>query len=315
MTTTPIRVLIVDDEERFRETTAGILSRRHFEVTAVGDGLQAIEVVRNRDVDVVVLDVKMPRMDGHEALREIKKLKPDQAVIMLTGHGTPESALTGLREGVFDYLTKPCAIDLLAQKIRDAYGSRGKGELDRKAGEPKVRDIMVPLSSFSTVQQRQTVAEALEVLIRSFTQTMVTGMVRETVHRSILVLGGGEDIVGIVTFTDLLQNLEPSYMRTRDGRLPGEEPYSLDSLNFSGMFRILSRDLAKKTVGEVMSEAPPVIDGGANLMTAVSRLLGKGIRRLLVKEGEKTVGVIREQDLIFQMAAEAKHVLREPSAP
>src|SRR4030042_1124540 len=97
-----VRVLIVDDEDRFRATTAAILTRRGFEVKAVGSGIEAIEEVKQAAFDVVVLDVRMPGMDGNEALHEIKNVAPDTAVLMLTGHGTPESALEGLHDGVFD---------------------------------------------------------------------------------------------------------------------------------------------------------------------------------------------------------------------
>ncbi len=119
-----IRVLVVDDEERFRLTATATLSHRGFEVEAVGGGPEAIDFLKNHDVDVVVLDVKMPGMDGNEALREIKILKPDLAVIMLTAHGTVDSAIAGWRDEVFAYLTKPTEIDILADKIRDAAAKR-----------------------------------------------------------------------------------------------------------------------------------------------------------------------------------------------
>jgi len=302
MATTPIRVLIVDDEERFRETTASILRRRGFEALAVGSGIEAIDEVKKNAIDVVVLDIKMPGMDGNEALREIRRIKPELAVIMLTGHGTPESALEGLRNGVFEYLTKPCAVDLLAQKIREALFGTVQGRNGLSATERRAKDIMVHLSSFNTVGEDRTVAEAVGLIIRSFTQTMATSTVQETIHRSILVLDRSKNVVGIITFTDLLRALEPAYMR-----LLNEDPVVADSRymespSFSGMFTVMARDLANKSVREIMSEAPPVIDADANLMETVSTLLNKGLRRLLVEEGGEIIGVIREQDLVLEMA-------------
>ncbi len=119
-----IHVLLVDDEQRFRTTATATLKRRGFEVTGAASGVEALDVIRERPIDVVVLDVKMPGMDGNEALREIKILKPELEVIMLTGHGTVDSALEGWRDEAFAYLTKPYDIDLLAEKIRDAAAKR-----------------------------------------------------------------------------------------------------------------------------------------------------------------------------------------------
>jgi len=294
---TTIKVLIVDDEERFRQTTAAILKRNGFEVTAVESGLQAIEEVKKDDFHVVILDVKMPHMDGNVALREILKIKPDLKVIMLTGHGTPESALEGLRDGVFDYLTKPCAIDLLSRKIREA--------VEKKEGLPSkehsVKEIMVPLSSFSTINENMTVFDALEKILESFTRTMGTGTVQETVHRSILVLDDRKKVIGIITFTDLLKGLQPPYMRLMTERPQMADSIYLESPNYSGMFTIMARDLANTTVRKIMSEAPPLIDYRANIMEAASKLLNLGLRRLLVVENGEIVGVIREQDLFFEM--------------
>lgn len=115
-----IGVLLVDDEERFRTTATTTLQTRGFSVRAVGSGMEALDELRKGGVDVVVLDVKMPGMDGHETLRRMKILKPDLEVIMLTGYGTLESSLEAWGESVFAYLTKPCDIDILAEKIGDA---------------------------------------------------------------------------------------------------------------------------------------------------------------------------------------------------
>ncbi len=116
-----IRVLLVDDEDRFRKTAAATLRRHGFNVKAVADGWDAVKEMWRDDYDVVVLDIKMPGMDGHRALREIKVLRPNVQVIMLTGHGSMDSALESWRDEAFTYLTKPCDIDTLAEMIECAY--------------------------------------------------------------------------------------------------------------------------------------------------------------------------------------------------
>lgn len=297
------RLLLADEDATFRETAAGILAKRGFAVTEAGSGEEAIEQARGGGFDVAVLGVKMPGMSGDEALAELKKIDKLLPVIMLTGHGTPESALHALKNGVFDYLVKPCAIDLLARKIHDAAaGRRGLA-----AEEPRARDIMTPLTSFSTIGAEGTAGEAVYEILESFTRTMTTATVHETVHRSILVIGEDDRVVGIITFTDILNALQPPYMRVLTEAPPMRDSILLEPSNFSGMFTVMARDLARKTVREIMSEAPPFIDGGANLMEAAGRLLNQGLRRLLVKEGDEVVGVLREQDLFFELANIIKH--------
>ena len=115
----PIKVLMVDDEKKFRETTKKILNRRGFETLLAGSGEEAIEKLEENP-NVVILDVKMPGMDGHQTLKEIKKRSPNLPIIMLTGHGALPSAREALVEGAFDYLAKPCDIELLATKIKES---------------------------------------------------------------------------------------------------------------------------------------------------------------------------------------------------
>ena len=99
--TEQIKVLMVDDEKRFRETTRKILEKKGFDVILAENGEQAMEKLEQQP-DVVVLDIKMPGMDGHETLNRIKKIKPNLPVIMLTGHGGRPSARDALVEGAFD---------------------------------------------------------------------------------------------------------------------------------------------------------------------------------------------------------------------
>lgn len=115
------RVLVVDDELDFLETIVKRLQARNINVMGAESGRQALDLMAGQDFDVVVLDVKMPGMDGIETLREMKKRKPLVEVIMLTGHASVESGIQGMQLGAFDYVMKPVALDELLEKIRQAY--------------------------------------------------------------------------------------------------------------------------------------------------------------------------------------------------
>ena len=117
-----IRVLLVDDEKELISSMAERLTTRGFAVHTVFDGLSAIEYVEKNPVDAVVLDLQMPGIDGLETLKRIKKVNPEIKVIMLTGHGTLETALEGQREGAEEYLIKPCDIIHLSEMIISLVG-------------------------------------------------------------------------------------------------------------------------------------------------------------------------------------------------
>jgi len=113
-------VLLVDDEAEFIETLAKRLTRRGLTVHLANSGQQALDFLAGHDVDVAVLDVKMPGMDGIEALQKIKDLKPELEVLMLTAHANVEVAMRGMELGAFDYLMKPVELEELLGKIQDA---------------------------------------------------------------------------------------------------------------------------------------------------------------------------------------------------
>ncbi len=115
------KVMIVDDEVDFLETIVKRLKARGIDVAGVESGYKALEVLDGSSPDVIILDVKMPGMDGIETLREIKKKKPQTEVIMLTGHASVESGIQGMQLGAFDYVMKPVALDELLEKVRQAY--------------------------------------------------------------------------------------------------------------------------------------------------------------------------------------------------
>lgn len=117
----PYRVLIVDDEADFLETLVRRLEKRQVEAMGVPGGREALEKLSQHPVDVVILDVRMPGMDGLEVLQEIKKRWPLVEVILLTGHASVESGLQGMELGAFDYVMKPCKLTELLPKIELAY--------------------------------------------------------------------------------------------------------------------------------------------------------------------------------------------------
>ena len=120
-TARPCEVLLVDDEVDYLEILVKRLTRRGLGATATHNAQDALERMEESLPDVVVLDVKMPGMDGIETLREIKKRHPLVEVIMLSGHADVEAAIEGMELGAFDYLVKPTELEELLFKIQDAY--------------------------------------------------------------------------------------------------------------------------------------------------------------------------------------------------
>ena len=118
-----IKLLLVDDEKGFADIIAKRMSKRDIDVTKAYSGVEALQAIRKANFDVVVLDLKMEDMDGIEILKIFKKMDPDLAVIMLTGHGSEAAAKEGIKFGAFDYLTKPCDLEELIKKIQEAVQS------------------------------------------------------------------------------------------------------------------------------------------------------------------------------------------------
>ena len=132
-------VMLVDDEVPFVETMTKRLSKRQLLILPAYSGRQALEKLEKNSVDVVILDVKMPGMDGIETLREIKKIHPLVEVIMLTGHATIETAVEGMRLGAFDYLMKPCEIEELLAKVDEAKEKKSRHE--QKIMDVRMKEI------------------------------------------------------------------------------------------------------------------------------------------------------------------------------
>lgn len=135
------RVLVVDDEADFLETITKRLVRRGLEAQGVPSGEAAVELMRERRFDVVLLDIKMPGgMDGIETFRELKKLQPLTEVIFLTGHATLETSVEGMKLGAFDYLIKPVKLDELLPKLAEAFQKKNSHE--QKIRNYKIQELI-----------------------------------------------------------------------------------------------------------------------------------------------------------------------------
>ena len=139
-----MRMMLVDDEERFLSTTKKLLEKKGYDVVTALSGAEALEKIRAQNIHVVILDVKMPGMDGISTLKEIKRQFPLVEVIMLTGHATIESAVEGLKSGAIDYLTKPADINEIIQKAELAFEKRK--DLEEKIRVAQMRKVMKPPS-------------------------------------------------------------------------------------------------------------------------------------------------------------------------
>jgi len=114
------RILVVDDERSIRNTLKEILEYEKFEVEVAEDGFEALEKLEKNRFDLVLCDIKMPKMDGLEVLDKIHKLDPDATVVMISGHGTIETAVDAIKKGAYDFISKPLDLNRLLITIRNA---------------------------------------------------------------------------------------------------------------------------------------------------------------------------------------------------
>jgi DNA-binding NtrC family response regulator len=135
-----VKILLVDDEKPFVETMMKRLKKRDIEVKPAYDGVEALNYLeQNSGTEVVILDIKMPNMDGMTTLKEIKSKYPLIEVIMLTGHATVETGIEGMKMGAFDYLMKPCDMEQLIDKVNEA--AKRKRDQEEKIMEARMQAI------------------------------------------------------------------------------------------------------------------------------------------------------------------------------
>ncbi len=166
-----IQLLFVDDEQDFVKYVTKRLALHDFEIHAYTNPVQALRDTEERQFDVGLLDLKMPEMDGEELLDRLKDRDPGIEIIILTGHGSVESAFRSAQHGAYEYLQKPCEFDALVSSINNAYSKRIKAlsadkakqvdDLMKRAGEMKPLTLLKRLKNIHAGVQNYFAAAAM----------------------------------------------------------------------------------------------------------------------------------------------------------
>lgn len=150
MSDSKINLLIVDDEEQFLESISKSLQVRDFNVIAVNRGEKAIEAARKNPIDVALVDLKMPGINGEETLKALKAEHKWMEVVILTGHGTIDSAVECTKGGAYSYLQKPCSLDELMEALVNAYKNK---VMNKKKIEDKKMTELLKISLYNSPRE------------------------------------------------------------------------------------------------------------------------------------------------------------------
>ncbi|MBU1320387.1 MAG: response regulator [candidate division Zixibacteria bacterium] len=281
-----LNLLLVDDEEDFRRVTSSVLGRRGFEVTEAANGDDALDAVRDEHFDIVLLDLKMPGKSGIETLKELRKIKPNLPVIILTGHGDFEAAVTTIKLDIVDFLQKPVDIDLLANRIHDLI------RLGIESGplrEQTISELMVPPSVYPRINVDEPLENVLSALKKSFTPPE-PHVAQPGEIRSALVYDSNDKFLGIIRFNDLLKLLLPPYL--------GDSPYAT---YFTGMFLAQCKVLGSRRIEELVGD-PIVVEADAPIMEAIHLMVDNRLINLPVVKSGQLVGILRGRDVVLEVA-------------
>ncbi|MCF8087737.1 MAG: response regulator [Desulfotignum sp.] len=272
-----IQVLIVDDEVRFARNVSRLLDTGPFDVSVAHNGLDALDVVHKTRPDVVVLDIRMPEMDGIETLLAMKNLDPEIQVIILTGHADVETGILAIRDGAFDYLFKPCDMELLKEKILQA--ATAKQIQHRPVLWPRRMVKEITNASFIPLDITDDLKKALEILT-----AMGDGGIREELH----VTDNKDRLRGVVSRNELIREAEKG----------GPERHTVwsDLAQNPGW-------LPDKKVSDVM-KPPAGISAHPDdpLHQVAQKMIDNHLRCLPVMADNRFMGIIRLNDILFHIS-------------
>jgi len=272
-----IQVLIVDDEVRFARNVSRLLDTGRFDVSVAHNGLDALEVMHKTRPDVVVLDIRMPEMDGIETLLAMKNLNPEIQVIILTGHADVETGIMAIREGAFDYLFKPCDMELLKEKIFQA--ATAKQIQRRPVLWPRRMVKEITNAAFIPLDITDNLNKALDIF-----NAMGPGGIREELH----VTDIKDRLRGVVSRNQLIREAEKMYPERH--------------IVWSDLAQN-PRWLPEKKVSDVM-KPPAGISAHPDepLHQVAHKMIDKHLRCLPVMADKRFMGIIRLNDILFHIS-------------
>lgn len=273
----PIRVLVVDDDQRFAVNMSRLLQNRGFMAATAFDGFQAVGRILKEAFDVLVLDIKMPGLDGLSCLKEVKGLRPEAQVIILTGHAAFESGIEAIRQGAFDYLMKPCEVEELDGKIREAH--RLSSIRKHPLLWPRTLVKEINRTDFVPVDVDDPVLDILEVFDRSAVQRFELHVTdREGILR------------GLIRKQDILKAArKDAPNRTWE--------QTLDNLKYLEGLRIK----------DIMQPSPSLsAEEDESLLAVLERMLDNNAHCLPVLKHGRLIGIIRLREVLQQVAYAAE---------
>ncbi|MHC1729649.1 MAG: response regulator [Syntrophobacteraceae bacterium] len=282
MEASEIRVLIVDDETIFAKNMARILAKRGFHAEVASDGLEALETIRREaEFDVMLLDVRMPGMNGIQVLQHLRTLAPELEVIMLTGEATVENGIEAVRAGAFDYLPKPFEIDELVEKIRSA--SVLERIRKRPVLWPRSTAGEIILHAFQRLATENRLVEALAVFNSD----------RRKMAGETLFISDDQDVLkGSLTRHALVDAARKAHP---EKHVIWEE------------LRSHPEWLPDIPVSEVMGKQADAITAQTPLIAVARHLIENGIQSMPVVENGKIVGIVRRMDVLKYVEQEAEY--------
>ncbi len=305
------RIMLVDDEVSFVETLTKRLGKRNIEALKAHSGEECLEKLKtNQNLDVVVLDVKMPDMDGLETLKIIKSDYPLTEVIMLTGHATVELGIKGMKLGAYDFLTKPCDLDKLVEKLNEAAQKKWNQEDKMHDWESymegtTLKELMVPVEEYATVSGDSNVFQAFNAL----EEAQKKFDPRRYRHRAVLVLDKDNKVIGKLNQHDLIQALEPNFMKLKkEGqqslrRFGVSDFFMQSALKDYRLWEKPTENIYKKAIEQEIKhivytpEKEAFIEIDATMDEAIHRLIIGQHNSLFVTRKGKVVGLLRMTDV------------------
>ena len=165
------KILVMDDEKSIRKTLREILEYENFKVDEAADGLEGLSLAEKENYDIILCDIKMPKMDGLEVLDKIQKTKPDTTIVMISGHGTIETAVESVKKGAFDFIAKPLDLNRLLVTIRNAMDKTNIVS-ENKVLKKKISKTFEMIGESAPIKQIQ---EMIEKVAPTDARVLITG--------------------------------------------------------------------------------------------------------------------------------------------